>query len=317
MGQYINLAAGSGSTANVTMSGGSLTGGNDMTVGDQATAVVTMNGGVLTVPNTLYVSRGSAAANGTVNLNAGGTIVVGNINNGWAFNEGTNSPTFNPNAFNFNGGTLKSHGTYSYIFPNVNMVVKAGGAVIDDNGFTVEFGAALVDGTGGGGLTKLGSGTLRFNATNTYTGTTLVSAGTLCGFGSIAGPVKVASGATLLPGTTTAIGTLTINNSLTLSNSSTTLMKISLDGGATNNDMVVGLASVNYGGPWWYPMPGRQLIAGTQFHLFSAAAHSRELHLGDRAASGCWHVRPVHGHPDAHLGRRVGIQSPQIVRPAN
>ena len=274
--QYMNMAGGSGSTASVTMTGGSLTGGNDMTVGDQATATVTMNGGVLTVPNTLYLSRGNGVADGTVNLNTNGTIVCGNINNGWAFNAGTNSPTFNPNAFNFNGGTLKSYGANgSYIFPNVNTVVQAGGAIINDNGYTVEFGAALVSGGGGGGLTKLGNGTLRLDGVNTFTGATLVSAGTLCGFETFAGPVNVAAGATLAPGITTAIGTLTINNSLTFSNSSTALLKISLTGGVTNNDLVNGLTGVNYGGTLVVTNSGASpLVVGAQFQLFAAGGHT-------------------------------------------
>jgi autotransporter-associated beta strand protein len=294
-GQYMNMAGGSGSTASVTMSGGSLTGGNDMTVGDQATATVTMNGGVLTVPNTVYLSRGNGVANGTVNLNAGGTIVCGNINNGWAFNEATNSPTFNPNAFNFNGGILKSYGSYSYIFPNVNAVVQAGGAIIDDNGYTVEFGGALVNGGGGGGLTKRGSGTLRFDGTNTYTGTTLVSAGTLCGFGTIAGPVNVAAGATLLPGTTTTLGTLTINNSLTLSNSATTMVKITLDGGATN-DAVTGLTGVTYGGSLVVTNIGvSSLVVGASFQLFNTSSHAGNFSSVTVQPSGAGTFNPTTG----------------------
>ncbi len=294
-GQYMNMAAGSGSTATITMSGGTLTGGNDLTVGDQATATVTLNGGVLTVPNTVYLSRGNAAANGTVNLNANGTIVCGNINNGWAFSQGTNSSTFNPNAFNFNGGTLKPFGTYTYIFPNVNVVVQAGGAIVDVNTNTVEFGASLVNGGGGGELTKLGSGILRFNGTNTYTGTTRVSAGILCGFGTIAGPVNVASGAALLPGTTTAIGTLTINNSLTFSNGSTAFMKISLDGGP-NNDMVSGLSSVSYGGSLMVSNIGvTSLAGGGSFQLFNASSHTGNFSSVTVLPSGSGTFNPATG----------------------
>jgi len=268
--QYMNMAGGSGSIASVNMSGGSLTGGNDMTVGDQGTATVTMNGGVLTIPNTLYLSRGNAVADGTVNLNTNGTIVCGNVNNGWAYNEATNSPTFNPNAFNFNGGTLKSYGSYSYIFPNVNMVVQAGGAIINDNGYTVEFGAALVNGGGGGGLTKLGSGTLRFDGTNTYAGATLVSAGTLevAPGGSIAGPVTVASGATLA-GDIGSIGTYNISNSLTLQAGSTTTISLT----PSSNDQIQGLTSVSYGGALVVTnSSGSPLVVGHTYTLFSSAA---------------------------------------------
>lgn len=266
--QYINMASDSASTANVTIAGGSLTGGNDVTVGDQGTAVVTVNGGVLTVPNTLYLSRGSGAANGTVNLNAGGTIVSGNINNGWAYNQGSTSPTFNPNAFNFNGGTLKPYGTYSYIFPNVNAVVQAGGAIIDDNGHTVEVGAALVDGGGGGGLTKTNTGTLLLEGANTYTGTTVVRAGALAGVGSIAGPVTVSSGAAIGAGTGT-IGTLAINNSLTLSAGSTAFFRLN----TTTNDQITGLTSVSYNGALVVTnINGSAPPGGQVYSLFSSSA---------------------------------------------
>ncbi len=163
--------------------GGSITVFNDMTVGDQGTAVlnmVTNGGGQLTVSGTLYLSRSSQQANGTVNLNAGSTIIAGYVNNGWGFHNNFPTPTNNPNAFNFNGGTLKAYvGSLYFIQPYVNAVVQAGGAVIDDGGYSIEVLAALVNGGGGGGLTKLGNGTLWLNATNTYTGATLVSAGTL------------------------------------------------------------------------------------------------------------------------------------------
>jgi autotransporter-associated beta strand protein len=39
----------------------------------------------------------------------------------------------------------------------------------------------LLVGTGGGGITKAGTGTLTLSGTNTYTGTTTVNGGTLAG----------------------------------------------------------------------------------------------------------------------------------------
>jgi len=272
--QYINMAGGSSSTATLNIMGGSVTGGNDCTVGDQATAVVNLvanGGGVLTVPNTLYLSRGSAAANGTVNLNVGSTVICGNINNGWAFNEGNTSPTFNPNAFNFNGGTLEPVGAYSYVFPNVNMVVQSGGAVININSSTaeIEMGAALVNGGGAGGLTKLGAGILRLDGVNTFTGTTLVSSGTfeVAGNGVIAGPVSVASGATLA-GDIGSVETFYINNTLTLAAGSTTTMTVT----PASNDEIFGLTTVNYGGALVVTNSSTSpLVAGHTYMLFNSA----------------------------------------------
>lgn len=50
--------------------------------------------------------------------------------------------------------------------------------------------------SGGGGLTKVGAGTLNLSSTNTYTGATNVSAGTLIDNGSLTSSVAVAGGAT-------------------------------------------------------------------------------------------------------------------------
>jgi autotransporter-associated beta strand protein len=57
--------------------------------------------------------------------------------------------------------------------------VRAGGARIDSGAFNVTVPQPLLDGGAGGGLTKLGTGTLTLTARNTYTGPTTVSAGTL------------------------------------------------------------------------------------------------------------------------------------------
>ncbi|HTB83677.1 MAG TPA: autotransporter-associated beta strand repeat-containing protein [Candidatus Sulfotelmatobacter sp.] len=263
--------------ANVNMgdplnSGGTVIVNADMNIGGQGTANLNFlanGGGKLTVSGTLYLSRFSQVANGTVNLNAGGTLVSGNINNGWAFNQGTNSPTFNPNAFNFNGGTWMPYGTYSYMFPNINAVVQAGGAIINDNGNSVEVGTALVNGGGGGGLTKLGAGKLVLDGVNTYTGTTLVSSGVLAVApgGVIAGPLNVASGATLA-GDNGSIGApFSINNTLTLSNGCTTFMQVT----PTSNDQVIGLTSVNYGGALVVTNTGGALTSGQQYTLFNAS----------------------------------------------
>ena len=87
---------------------------------------------------------------------------------------------------NFNGGTLAA-GTNGYLINtnsstiNATNYVQAGGAVIDSSAFSVTNQLPLLQdpSSPGGGLTKLGSGTLTLAGNNAYTGNTTVSAGTL------------------------------------------------------------------------------------------------------------------------------------------
>jgi autotransporter-associated beta strand protein len=107
------------------------------------------------------------SAQGTFNLN-GGDLIAGEITD-----NGGNG------AFNFNGGTLHAGAGSVNLIHNVNggIVVQTGGAIINTEGNNVTVSQALVN--GGGGLTKLGNGTLTLSGNLFYSGTTLVSNGTL------------------------------------------------------------------------------------------------------------------------------------------
>jgi autotransporter-associated beta strand protein len=86
---------------------------------------------------------------------------------------------------NFNGGTLRALTNNSAWITGLSTgVVKSGGAVIDTQTYTNTIPQSLIHdaslvATPDGGLLKLGSGTLIFTGTNTYTGPTTVSNGTL------------------------------------------------------------------------------------------------------------------------------------------
>ena len=197
--------------------------------------VVNQTGGTVTVsPNSTFgvwlgpglrpEGTNSPAASGIYNLN-GGVLTTGKI---------TPDSTNSVKAFNFGGGTLVANASFTVVTaPNFTTTINAGGSKIDTAGFDITWNPGF---TGAGALTKLGTGALVLNGTNTFAGATTVSNGTLRVNGILDNPVTVVSGATLggngvLTGAVTvsgtlapgnSAGTLTISNNLTL-NPTTTL----------------------------------------------------------------------------------------------
>jgi len=138
----------------------------------------------------------------------------------------------------FNGGTLRALaggnllGSQEYS-RTLQVNVKSGGAIIDSNGFDVGVSVGLMDGGGGGGLTKQGAGTLVLTQANTYTGATSVTAGGLAvtGTGSLAtNSITMAAGTALsLGGAATVPGPLA---TLSMGAGSTLEMALSTPAGA-------------------------------------------------------------------------------------
>jgi len=150
-------------------------GSSGVSVGGQgASGSVTMNGGLFDIATTLMLSEytyGSAV----VRLN-GGRLVTPRVYDGGSASS----------AFYFNGGTLavRSGTAYSASFLQglTNAFVQAGGAVFDVPApLSVTVAQPLLNdaSSAGGGLVKLGDGTLTLTGTNSFTGDLLVGGGAL------------------------------------------------------------------------------------------------------------------------------------------
>ena len=245
--------------------GGTLATGGSMSLTVQDSASLTM----LTNDMDLHNST-AAAATSSVNLNGGTTTVKGFIK--------TQTGGGQLATLNLNSGTLAASTNNISFLPALSGLtaqVRAGGAIINDNGFTVAIAAPLIHeaalgGTPDGGLIKSGTGTLALNGINTYTGPTLVTAGTLGGTGLITGTLTV-SNAVLAPGN--SIGTLTVTNDLTFQSGSTNLMEINLD--SLTNDQLIGISNLTYAGTLVISNVGVQTITnGSAFKLFTAATYT-------------------------------------------
>lgn len=124
----------------------------------------------------------------TINLSGTGVLAVNNITK--------TSGTAN---INFNGGTLKARTSTTTFLTGLNTAtVNASGVTVDSNSFNITIGQALLAGSGSGGLTKSGAGTLMLSQNNSYSGTTTVSAGAIIktAADSTSGNISVTNGAT-------------------------------------------------------------------------------------------------------------------------
>lgn len=173
-GGSINISPGSSgnitvattpSTGVVNQSGGALTNVVSQTwIAESGAGTWNLNGGA-DVLGTVLLTR-LAGASGTFNLNGGDLFAAQILDNG---GNGT---------FNFNGGTLHATAdTNNFLQAGGGVVVKSGGAKIDTAGHSIAITQPLAN--GGGGLTKLGPGSLTVAGGLSYSGLTAVSNGTL------------------------------------------------------------------------------------------------------------------------------------------
>jgi len=243
--------AAAGSYGEMTISSGTFRVSAAMNVGSVGTGVLTISGNGFVdagYNNSLNLvnSSGTTSGVGIVNLD-GGTLRARIVQTGF--------PTAT-STFNFNGGKLVAlTSTTSYMEGLTSANVKSGGAVIDSNGYVITIAQQLLGGTGGGGLTKLGSGTLTLSGNNTYTGATAVNAGTLRAghlnaFGS--GTVSLA-GNSILDVNSLAVSNAITNNGGTVSNAvsyagTQTLNGASTFGGLGGTLVVASGGTATFGG---------------------------------------------------------------------
>ncbi|MHA3774584.1 beta strand repeat-containing protein [Verrucomicrobiota bacterium sgz303538] len=230
VGENGNFIVGEEGTGTLNVSGTGLleitgrgpNGGGGLVIGLVAAAPeipgIPADGDIPAVPAVPAVPGG----NGTVNLD-GGTIRTDFV-----------EARFGKAQLNLNGGTLQAGKDQFEFFPgftpdntNADLELKAGGVILDTQGFSVATSANL---DGVGGVTKKGSGSLILWGNNTYTGTTKINEGTLVLAGSIAGSVAVGSGATF--DAATYLPEFVLAGGNTLSGSGTVLGKVRLQNGA-------------------------------------------------------------------------------------
>jgi autotransporter-associated beta strand protein len=322
------LAIGRGGVGHFNMSGGSITktsvNGGNLVIG----AGGAQNGGAGTLTQTAGFITNTATAtwlgevgNATWNLN-GGTDILGrvymclnnlgltaalNLNGGLFQTSGitNNTPAGDTSTLSFNGGTLQANASNPNFVSGLSQaLVKPGGAVIDSQTYSITIPQALLD-SGGGGLTKLGTGTLTLAGANTYTGPTVISSGTLAltgssqlnqsslisvtagtvlnvsgrsdqtltlnsgqtlkGSGSVNGKLSALAGSTINPGD--GIGALTVQNNITLAGQ--LLMELNRTNDRNCDQLASSAGTIAGGGVLTVSNLGPALQLGDTFQLFN------------------------------------------------
>ena len=193
-----NNASSAGNATITTNNGGVLSFNDNSTAG--SAAVITNDGGMLSF------NSNSTAGSATITTNNGGLTQFNDNSDGGSARFITNaggvvdfSNTGGPAGDgNISAGSIAGAGNY-YLGSNLltvgsNNLSTTVSGVISDCGPT---GVECASGATGGGLDKVGSGTLTLSGANTYTGPTLVNGGVLDVTGSLVSAVTVNSGGTL------------------------------------------------------------------------------------------------------------------------
>jgi len=268
------------------------TGGGNVVVGSLgATGLLVVNGGQLFNNANLWLGE-NGTANGTLMLN-GGLLQATQIR--------IQGATPASSTAYFNGGILQASGASAdFIAAPTVPVIQAGGLVLDNNGFDLTIASVLVEDTvtpsTGGGLTKLGAGTLTLSGVNTYPGPTIVSNGTLRVDGNLVGVVTVKSGAALRGGGTigaisieaggevsagASIGTLIVGSA---SLSGAVVAEVDRNGGTPLADLITVSTPVSYAGTLVLRNIGAPLQVNDTFTVFNAPNYSGSFTIVSQTA---------------------------------
>jgi autotransporter-associated beta strand protein len=190
-------------TGYVEVSGGSLSASNWFVIGRAnaaANGTFVLNSGTVSKQGGGNVVIGSLGATGRLIVNGGQFLNNANLwlgenagANAWLYLNGglvqatqvrVNGTGILTSYAYFNGGTLQATAASADFLPTPTIgIIQAGGLVFDNNGNDITITSMLVEDnltpSTGGGLTKMGAGTLNLSGGYNHTGPTIVKAGTL------------------------------------------------------------------------------------------------------------------------------------------